>query len=213
MKLIFATNNFGKLKEIKTILEGLNILSVKEVGVTLNIVEDGTTFEENALKKARFVAEKSKEWTIADDSGLCIKALGNAPGVFSARWSGEDASDEELIRYTLGKIKDIPEEKREAWFETAVALATPDGKHWVFKGKIEGRIARVPRGKPRPKLPYDIIFIPKGYNRTLAEMSDEEKNSLSHRGLALEQLKEFLVKLVTKDENGVKNENSVNSGF
>lgn len=181
---------------MKAILEELkvDISSAKEVGVTLDIVEDGATFEENALKKARFVAEKSKEWAIADDSGICIKALGNAPGVFSARWAGEGASDEEIIRHTLGKIKDIPEEKREAWFETAVALATPDGKHWIFKGRVEGRITKAPRGKARPKLAYDLIFIPEGHGRTFAEMSDKEKNTLSHRGLALRQLKEFLEK-------------------
>ncbi len=196
MKLVFATNNLGKLKEMKAILEGLkiDILSVKEVGVILDVVEDGLTFEENALKKARSIAEKSKEWTIADDSGICIEVLDNAPGVFSARWAGENASDEEIVRYTLGKIKDVPEEKRGAWFETAVVLVTPDEKYWVFKGKIEGRVAEISRGKPRSKLPYDLIFIPKGYDRTFAEMSDEEKNSLSHRGLALKQLKEFLVK-------------------
>ena len=187
MKLIFATSNLGKLKEMKAILGGLSVdvSSAKEIGVTLDIVEDGATFEENALKKARFVAEKSKGWAIADDSGLCIKALGNAPGVFSARWAGEGASDEELVHYTLGKIKDIPEEKRGARFETAVALATPDGKHWVFKGKIEGRITKAPRGKPRPKLAYDLIFIPEGHGRTFAEMYDKEKNTLTHRGLAL----------------------------
>lgn len=194
MKLIFATNNLGKFKEMKTILGELkvDISSAKEVGVTLDIVEDGVTFEENAFKKARFVAEKSKEWAIADDSGLCIKALGNAPGVFSARWAGEGASDEEIIRHTLGKVKDIPEEKREAWFETVVALVTPNGKHWIFKGRVEGRIAKTPRGKPRPKLPYDLIFIPEGCDQTFAEISDEEKNTLSSRGLALKQLKEFL---------------------
>jgi len=196
MRLIFATNNSGKLKEMKAILEGLNIdiSTAKEIGVTLDIVEDGTTFEENALKKARFVAEKSKEWAIADDSGLCIKALDNAPGVFSARWAGEGASDEEIIRHTLGKIKDIPEEKREAWFETVVALVTPDGKHWIFKGRVEGRIAKTPCGKPRPKLPYDLIFIPEGRDQTFAEISDKEKNTLGPRGLALKQLKEFLEK-------------------
>ena len=198
MKLIFATNNLGKLKEMKAILQGLNIdiSSAKEIGLTLDVVEDGATFEENAFKKARFIAEKSKEWTIADDSGLCIKALANAPGVFSARWAGKDTSDEKLIHYTLGKMKDILGEKRRAWLETAVVLMTPDGKHWVFGGKIEGRITRTPRGKPRPKLAYDLIFIPKGHNRTFAEMSDEEKNSLSHRGLALKQLKEFLAKKI-----------------
>lgn len=196
MRLIFATSNLGKFKEMKAILGELkvDVSSAKEIGVILDIVEDGATFEENALKKARFISEKSKEWAIADDSGICIKALGNAPGVFSARWAGEGASDEEIIRYTLGKVKDIPEEKREAWFETAVALSTPDGKHWIFKGRVEGRITKSPRGKPRPKLAYDLIFVPEGHSRTFAEMSDKEKNALSHRGLALRQLKEFLEK-------------------
>lgn len=198
MKIIFATQNPGKLKEIRKILEDFDIevLSAKDIGIIGDVAEDGATFEENALKKAKFVADISGKWAIADDSGLCIEMLNNAPGVLSARWAGEDASDKEIARYTLSKMENIPEEKRKAWFETALVLLIPNSeRHKCFLGKTMGRIAKAPRGNPRPKLPYDVIFIPAGHNRTFAEMSDEEKNSLSSRGIALKKFKDFLKSL------------------
>lgn len=200
MKIIFATHNSGKVKEMKAILKNPNIeiLSSEEIGIAEDVVEDGKTFEENAFKKARFVAERSREWAVADDSGLCIEILDNAPGVFSARWAGEGASDEEIVRYTLHKIKNVSEEKRKAFFQTAVALVGSNGQKEVFVGRVFGKITSEPRGNPRSKLPYDVIFIPDGFNQTFAEMSNEQKNSLSHRGLAFQKLKEFLIKNLIK---------------
>ncbi|MDP2696377.1 MAG: RdgB/HAM1 family non-canonical purine NTP pyrophosphatase [bacterium] len=192
-RLIFATHNQGKVKEMKDILGGLEVevLSAEEAGVFEDVVEDGKNFEENALKKARFIVEKTGGWAIADDSGLCIKALDGAPGVHSARWAG-DREIANLVEYTLDKMKNIPEEERSAYFESAAALCAPDGRHWFFSGTINGQISLEARGVDRPKLPYDLIFIPEGYDKTFAEMSDVEKNSLSHRGVAFSRLKKFI---------------------
>lgn len=199
MKFIFATHNVGKVKEMRVLLADLDIemMSADEAGVREDVVEDGATFEANAAKKARFVAERTGEWSVADDSGICIEALGCAPGVYSARWAGEGASDEKtIVNHTLAAMKDVPEDKRRAWFESALVLVAPDAREWTFEGRVYGRIAREPRGTSRPKLPYDQIFIADGYDRTFAEMSDEEKNRLSHRGLAFQKLREFLSQLL-----------------
>ena len=194
MKLIFATHNIGKLKEMRSILSGLDIevLSAEEAGINDEVAEDGKTLEDNALKKARFVAEKSGFWSIADDTGLFIEALEGQPGVYSARWAGENSSDKQKVDKVLGEMKNVPPGKRQAYFESVVALVSPKGEEKVFSGKINGMISQSPRGQSRPKLPYDDIFIPEGYNRTFAEMSDEEKNNLSYRGQAFKKLKEFL---------------------
>lgn len=179
----------------------VEILSADEAGITEDIVEDGLTFEENALKKARYVAEKTREWSFADDSGVCIQALGCAPGIFSARWArkrgvgGGHAKPENIVTHTLEVMKHIPEEHRGAWMESACAVVAPDGLHWVFTGKIDGAITTEPRGTFHPKLPYDVIFVPEGETRTFAEMTSEEKNSMSHRGQAFAELKKFLAEL------------------
>lgn len=175
----------------------VDVLSMEEAGAGDDIIEDRKTFEGNALVKARLVAERTGQWAIADDSGICIKALRGAPGVLSARWAGEGAVDEEMVRYTLEKMKDVPEEKRQAWFKTALALVFSDGKERVFRGRVDGTISIDPHGTMRPRLPYDMIFIPEGHTRTFAEMSDAEKNSLSHRGRAFAKLKAFLKNTTT----------------
>ncbi len=198
MKLIFATHNDGKVKEMTALLEGLSfeVVSATDAGVPEDIEEDMPTFEGNALKKARYVVEKTKKWAIADDSGICIQALDGAPGVHSARWAGEDASREKLSEYTLEKMRDIPEEKRACQFESALAIVSPEGGEWVFHGMVRGSVALEERGMPRPNLPYDTIFIPEGETRTFAEMTDAEKNSMSHRGRAFAQAREFLSTLL-----------------
>jgi XTP/dITP diphosphohydrolase len=196
MEIVFATRNIGKITEMKAFLADLDVrvLSLDEVGIFEEIEEDGETFEENALGKAKFVALRIGKWAVADDSGICIKSLGNAPGVLTARWAGEDASDEKLVEYTLEQMKGVPEGERQAYFESAIALVSPDGKEYVFQGRVDGVVAKEPRGVNRVKLPYDLIFIPEGETRTFAEMSDVEKNSMSHRGRAFEKLREFLKK-------------------
>ncbi|PIZ99663.1 MAG: non-canonical purine NTP pyrophosphatase, RdgB/HAM1 family [Candidatus Komeilibacteria bacterium CG_4_10_14_0_2_um_filter_37_10] len=191
MKLIFASHNKGKIIEMHKIMAPLAILSAEEVGVFTDVVEDGTTFAENALKKAKWLVEKTGEWAFGDDSGLCIEALHGLPGVHSKRWSGENKSDERLVDFTLDKMKEFTD--RRAFFQTDVALVAPDGREWFFSGQVKGVITAAPRGLIRDHLPYDVIFQPNGYNQTFAEMSHEEKNFLSHRGLAFTQLKKFLM--------------------
>jgi len=195
MQIIFASKNKGKIHEMKEILSDFDIISSDEAGVKEDVEEDGKTFEENALKKARYVAQKTGLWSMADDSGLCIEALNNEPGIYTARWAGEGASGDDLVQHTLKKMKEIPEEKRQAFFESDVALVSLEGKEYIFKGRVNGKIAEKPSGEALPKLPYDVLFIPKGYSKTFAEMTSEEKNQISHRGLAFQKLKEFLENL------------------
>lgn len=194
MKLIIATHNTGKLKEIRTLLSGLpvDVLSAEEAGVHEDVVEDAPDFEGNALKKAKFVATKAHEWALADDTGLCIEALGGEPGVHSKRWAGDRADDHDLIAFTLEKIKNIPQEKLHAYFETAIVLCHPNGEHRTFVGRIDGTLVHRPRGESHSNLPYDQLFVPAGYTKTFAEMTHEEKNSISHRGVALAKAKQFL---------------------
>ena len=196
MKLVIATHNKGKLIEIKKMLDGLNleIVGMDEVGVTEEVVEDGTTFSENALKKAKFVSNKIREWSVADDSGISVDALDGAPGVYSARWAGKDTSDQEIPILLLDRLIKVPLDMRQASFISSVALVSPEGRHWLFEGKVEGSIATELKGKARLHMPYDVIFIPGGHKGTFAEMSHIEKNSLSHRGIAFLKLKTFLDK-------------------
>lgn len=195
MKLIFATNNQSKLKEMKEILSELNmeVLSPTDLGIDEDVTEDQDSFEGNAAKKALHIAEETGYLSLADDSGLCIETLNGKPGIYTARWAGENASGQDLVNHTIQKMKGI--ENRDAWFETAAVLATPEGETKTFKGKIRGKITRKPRGKISPKLPYDVIFSPEGQERTFAEMSSEEKNKLSHRGQAFSEMKEYLKRM------------------
>jgi XTP/dITP diphosphohydrolase len=195
MKIVFATHNPGKVTEMKALLPGFDVISAEDAGVFEDVIEDGKSFSENALKKARFVAKQTKQWSVADDSGICIAALDGAPGIMSARWAGEDSSDMDKVNLTLKKMKNIPEGKRDAWIEARIALVSPDGQEWIFSGRIDGQVASAPRGQNRPKLPYDLIFVPDGETRTLAEITNEEKNAISHRGQAFKKLKDFLEKL------------------
>jgi XTP/dITP diphosphohydrolase len=193
-KIVFATHNEGKIKEMKKILSGLKvkILSSDEAGVTEEIKEDKDTFVENAIKKAVQTAKKSGEWAVADDSGICIKFLNGAPGIKTARWAGKNATGQDLINKTLKELNGVAIKKRSAYFESAAAIASPDGKSWSFTGRVYGLVAEKPAGIMPPKLPYDVIFIPKGFNITFAQMGEKTKNSLSHRGLAFEKLKKFI---------------------
>ncbi len=198
-KVIFATHNQGKVKEMREILKDLNmdleIVTLDEAGIKDDIVEDGKTMEANALIKAKYISENTKEWAIGEDTGLCIEALDGKPGVRTARWAddnGEGIDHEHLYEYCIQQMIDVPEGKRQAYFETALALVSPDGQEWIFKGRVDGAIAEQPKGEPRKSLPYDMVFIPDGYEMTFAEMSDEEKNALSHRGRAFEEFKKFI---------------------
>ncbi len=195
--LVFATQNPGKVKEMRRILADLNIVikSADEAGFTQEIEETGETFEENALLKARIVVHKLNIWTVADDTGLCVEALEGKPGVHSSRWAGNNTSDREKVDFLLKKMISLPYDNRNAYFETVVALVSPKCKVTIFKGRIYGTIPFAPQGTNRLRLPYDTIFIPDGYSKTFAEMTDDKKNSISHRGKAFSELKKYLQKL------------------
>ncbi|MCX6714922.1 MAG: RdgB/HAM1 family non-canonical purine NTP pyrophosphatase [Candidatus Uhrbacteria bacterium] len=192
MRLIFATHNSGKLAEMRSILAGLlyEIESAREAGVMDEVVEDGLTFADNALKKAVEVCKATNALSLADDSGVCINALDGAPGVYTARWAGEGASDTQLVEHTLEQMSG--KTNRKASFVCVAALVTPDGRTWTFEGRVDGTLTTEPRGTARPKLPYDAIFIPEGETRTFAEMPEEEKHAMSHRGRAMRKVREFL---------------------
>ncbi len=186
MKLIIASNNAHKIYEIKTILGGKfdEILSLKETGITHETVEDGSTFMENAYKKAREIAELSGCAALADDSGICADALGGAPGIYSARFSGEHGNDKANNDLLIEKLSDKPD--KSAHYTAAISLVYPDGKRVEAEGYMYGKIIDTPRGERG--FGYDPIFVPEGEKRTVAEMTDEEKNAISHRGAALRLL-------------------------
>lgn len=184
MKLIIASNNKHKIYEIKKILGGKfeQILSLSEAGIVHETVEDGNTFMENAEKKAREIAELSGMCALADDSGICVDALDGAPGIYSARFSG--GTDEDNNKLLLEKLRD--ETDKSAHYACAMSLVYPDGKTVGAMGYMYGTITDSPRGTHG--FGYDPLFVPDGESRTVAEMSDEEKNAISHRSRALATL-------------------------
>lgn len=191
-RLIFATGNQDKMREIREILgdKDYEILSMKEAGIDLDIVEDGSTFEENAMIKAKAVMEATGALTLADDSGLEIDAFGGGPGIYSARYLGTDTSYTEKNKVILEKLKDIPEEKRTARFVCAIAAAFPNGQTLTTRGTMEGIIGYEAKGENG--FGYDPIFYLPRLEKYSAELSRDEKNSLSHRGEALRKMKEIL---------------------
>lgn len=188
MKLIIASNNAHKIYEIKKILGNKfdEIVSLKEAGIFHETVEDGKTFLENAYKKAREIAELSGCAALSDDSGICVDALGGEPGIYSARYSGGHGNDEDNNRLILKNLKD--KEDKSAHYTCAVSLVYPNGKHVFAEGYMYGSITDNPRGERG--FGYDPIFVPTGETRTVAEMTDEEKNKISHRANALRLLLE-----------------------
>jgi len=191
VKLLLATKNRGKIKEIIRLLKGqrVEVLTLDDFpGISLP-KEDRSTFKGNALKKARVAGETGLA-AISDDSGLCVDALGGRPGVLSARYAGDNATDEENLAKLLLEMKDVPEGKRTASFVCVIALVLPSGKEKTFEGRLEGVIAAKPKG--RGGFGYDPVFFLPGKNKTLAELKPEEKNLLSHRGAALKRFKKNL---------------------
>ena len=188
-KIVFATGNEGKMREVRLILQdlGFPVLSMKEAGVSLDIEENGTTFAENAMIKAREVWEKTGGIVLADDSGLVVDYLGGEPGVYSARYLGEDTSYEIKNQAIIDRLADAKEEERTARFVSAIAAVLPDGSELVTEGTIEGLIAHEPAGNGG--FGYDPIFYLPEYGVTSAEIPIEKKNEISHRGKALEAMK------------------------
>ena len=190
--MIFATGNMGKMKEIKAILGdiGEDILSMKEAGIDIDIVEDGSTFEENAIIKAKAVMERTGQLALADDSGLEIDALNKEPGIYSARYMGEDTSYRVKNANLIQRLEGVPDEKRTARFVCVIAAAFPDGTVKTTEGAIEGRIGYEEKGTNG--FGYDPIFYVPEYGCTTAELSEEQKNKISHRGKALTAMKKIL---------------------
>lgn len=190
---VIATGNKHKLEEIGAILKdfNLNVLSMKDVDLEgLEIVEDGNTFEENALIKAKTVMEETGKLTLADDSGLEVDILDNRPGIFSARFAGEKATDEENNNKLLKLLNDVPLEKRSARFVCAMAAVFPNGESIVLRGECPGLVGFERKGEGG--FGYDPLFIVNGYDKTFAELGEEKKNKISHRAIALEKLKSEL---------------------
>lgn len=195
-RLVLATRNAHKVGELQAILTAAG-LEVELLGLpdgAPDVVEDGLTFAENALKKARSAAAATGLPSVADDSGLCVDALKGMPGVFSARWSGAQADDASNLRLVLEQVSDVPDEHRGASFVCAAALALPTGAERVVEGRVTGRIIREPRGTGG--FGYDPIFLPDGHDRTTAEMSPQEKHAISHRGNAFRALAPAIHELV-----------------
>lgn len=194
-KIIFATGNENKMKEIRMILAdlGMPILSMKEAGINVDVVEDGTTFEENALIKATEIAKHVDNCIVlADDSGLEIDYLNKEPGIYSARYAGENTSYDIKNNLLLERLAGVPDEKRTARFVCAVAAAFPDGTTEVVRGTIEGRIGHEIIGENG--FGYDPIFYLPEYGCTTAQMDPDKKNELSHRGNALRTMRVIMEK-------------------
>ena len=192
-RLLLGTRNPGKVKEIMTILEdsGWTFSSLQEFDRVGPAAEDGVTYAENAIAKARFYAAATGVWALADDSGLEVAALGGAPGVYSARYAGEGASDADRRRLLLSELVKVDSGDRRARFVAAVAIASPDGEVLnLSEGICEGTIMFEPRGTSG--FGYDPLFVPNGYNQTFAELPDELKNRISHRARALMRLRDSL---------------------
>lgn len=191
-KLVFATGNEGKMREIREILgrPGLTILSQKEAGIVSDAEENGTTFEANALIKARAVAAQTDAPVLADDSGLEIDYLNGEPGVYSARYMGEDTPYEIKNQKLLDLLEGVPEEKRTARFVCVIAAVLPDGREFTTRGTIEGIIGYESRGEGG--FGYDPIFFVPEFGCSTAELTMEQKNLVSHRGKALRAMKEVL---------------------
>lgn len=193
-KIIFATGNKDKMREIREIMADLDveILSMKEAGIDVDIVEDGSTFEENATIKATTIAKYTDAIVLADDSGLEVDYMNKEPGVYSARWMGEDTSYDIKNQAILDKLDGVEKEKRTARFVCAIAAALPDGNVIVSRQAMEGYIGLKAEGENG--FGYDPIFYPVGFECSSAALSPEEKNAISHRGKALAGIKKLLRK-------------------
>ena len=193
-KIIFATGNQDKMREIREILADMDVevVSMKEAGIHADIVEDGATFEENAVIKAKTICELTGEITLADDSGLEIDYLNKEPGIYSARYMGEDTSYDVKNKNLIDRLDGVPKEKRTARFVCAIAAVLPDGRELVTRQTMEGYIGWEPEGENG--FGYDPIFYLDEYGCSSAAISPEQKNAISHRGKALRAMKELLKK-------------------
>ena len=200
-RIIFATNNVGKMKEIKEILADLpnvEVLSLKEAGIHIDIIEDGKTFEENAIIKAKAIHQITKGIVLADDSGLEVDYLNKEPGVYSARYMGEDTSYKIKNQKIIDKLNGISPEKRTARFVCVIAAITHTGETWTTNGVMEGYIGEEACGESG--FGYDPIFCVHEYNCSTAQLSMAEKNKISHRGKALSKMRTILIEKVLEEK-------------
>lgn len=198
-RIIAASSNAHKIKEIQTIMGkfGMEVVSRKDAGVPgFEIVEDGETFEENSLKKAMEIMNATGEIIVADDSGLVVDYLGGAPGVYSARFAGEECDDNKNNEKLIKLLDGLTGDDRKAKFVSVITLVYPDGETLVARGECPGRIISVPTGENG--FGYDPLFVPDGCEKTFAQLTDEEKNQISHRAKALEKLEKLLAEKEAK---------------
>ena len=191
-KLLLATNNQGKARELKVLLGELPLKLVLpgELGISAEVEETGATFEENAKIKATALAKERRLMTLADDSGLEVEALGGEPGPLSARYAGEGASDKDRVEYLLNKLKGVPREKRTARFRCVLAIVRPEGEVELCSGECHGLIAFEPKGEKG--FGYDPVFYFPGLDKTMAELPPDIKNKVSHRGEAAREAVKLL---------------------
>ena len=190
--VLLATRNRGKVREIRKLLKGLgvSVQSLHDLPGAPAVKEDGSSFTENALKKARFYAGLSGMLTVSDDSGVEVEALKGQPGVYSARYAGEGASDQDNNQKLLKQMEGIPASKRGAWFQCSIAVVSPEGKEAVAEGSCKGKIGFRETGKRG--FGYDPLFILPRYGKTMAQFTVGEKNKISHRGKALRKLRRII---------------------
>jgi len=198
-KLVLATRNQGKITEFRRILEELAPGQIELIGVDqfphlVDVDEKGATFEENSLLKARYTCQATGLPAIADDSGLCVDALNGDPGIFSARWAGVHGNDQANLEKVLAQLKDVPDEKRTAYFICVASLVLPDGREQVAEGRFEGRILHAPVGTNG--FGYDPIFQPLGLSISSAQMSAQEKDVVSHRGKSLRSIAPHVIQML-----------------
>lgn len=194
-KLLLATNNAGKVREYRSLLEGIpfELVTPADLGIDMAVAENGATYEENARIKASAFAKESRLFTLADDSGLEVEALNGEPGVMSARYAGEAASDTDRVNYLLDKLKNVPKEKRTAQFRCVIAIAKVDGSGEFCEGECKGIITFSPRGENG--FGYDPVFYFPELGKTMAELAVDLKNRISHRGKAAQKARTILQKI------------------
>ncbi|MGR3310829.1 MAG: XTP/dITP diphosphatase [Candidatus Brocadiales bacterium] len=196
LKIVIGTKNRKKKAEIEAVLDNLpvELLTLDDLSDAPDVVEDGKTYSENAVKKALTLAHFFNMWVMADDSGLEVEALGNRPGVYSNRYAGEGATDEDNIKKLMRELRDVPDDKRTARFRCAIALAKPGKVVFVVEAQYEGVIIHEPMGNHG--FGYDPVFLVPEYGRTFAELSPSVKNQISHRAQALRLFKDKLIKMI-----------------
>lgn len=192
-RIVLVTGNPSKIDQISPFFVGLDVSfqTSLEAGVKGEAVEDGATLLDNALKKALYARQWIGRgvWSISDDTGFFINALGGQPGIRAARWAGEHATTDEITDHTLRMM--LGQTDRTAMFETVVALISPEGRHHFFRGQVNGRLLEERRCQPQPRMPYSPIFVPEGSELVFAQMTVAQENEISHRGKAFRQVRKF----------------------